>query len=37
MEVLFMLMLHDKMLIMHPRRGPKGRGIAPLGAMRGVH
>ena len=24
-------------IIMHPLRGPKGRGIAPTGAMRGVH
>ena len=23
--------------IMHPRRGPKGRGVAPIGATRGVH
>ena len=24
-------------IIMHPRRGPKGRGVAPIGAARGVH
>ena len=24
-------------IIMYPRRGPKGRGVAPVGAMRGVH
>ena len=24
-------------LIMHPLRGPKGRGVAPIGATRGVH
>ena len=23
--------------IMHPPRGPKGRGVAPIGASRGVH
>ena len=24
-------------VIMHPTRGPKGRGVAPIGATRGVH
>ena len=24
-------------VIMHPPRGPKGRGVAPIGATRGVH
>ena len=24
-------------IIMHLPRGPKGRGVAPIGAMRGVH
>ena len=26
-----------KRIIMQPRRGPKGRGVAPIGATRGVH
>ena len=26
-----------KYIIMHPPRGPKGRGVAPIGATRGVH
>ena len=29
--------LMNFVIIMHPRRGPKGRGVAPIGAMRGVH
>ena len=24
-------------LILNPSRGPKGRGVAPMGATRGVH
>ena len=24
-------------IIMHPRQGPKGRGVVPMGATRGVH
>ena len=29
------LLYQSKIIIMHPHRGPKGRGVAPLGAMRG--
>ena len=31
------LLIKYDMIIMHPPRGPKGRGVAPIGAMRGVH
>ena len=30
-------MRHNFAIIMHPPRGPKGRGVAPIGATRGMH